>query len=153
MKLSKETKILIFIVMIELVAFILFFNRRGFLFINWKIFLPKPKSIDVIYNYDFRKGIDFEIWNYNSKKVNKIIKNKHFKPMNVEYVKDKMLKYYERVNEEQNKLLEENLNMDDILVENNYYAYIQENDDPKYMHFLILILDVKTNKMYLFAYV
>jgi hypothetical protein len=45
------------------------------LFINENIYIPKPDNVDVIYMHDWREGVDLEIWYYNDKKINSIIKN------------------------------------------------------------------------------
>ena len=44
-------------------------NNATILKINWGLKVPNPKSIEVIYNFEYREGNDFEIWTYESSDV------------------------------------------------------------------------------------
>lgn len=119
-------------------------NNNTEFYLNYQILLPNPNNIDVVYNNETIKNNYFKIFRYTPKKVKTIISNKKFKPMNYDFIKEKLETYYKSLNEEEQQLFNNNIN--GILLDNeNYYAYI---DNMHNMNYLILILDTKTNSLY-----
>ena len=54
---------------LTVVCIILMFlnNPRIVIYMNWKIYLPKPQERNVIYRFQYREGEDLEIWQYAEK--------------------------------------------------------------------------------------
>ena len=70
---KKYLTILIILLIIFIIIFIFISNPRVVTYINWKIYLPRPQKIDVIYNFEFREGEDLEIWHYSKKEQKRLL--------------------------------------------------------------------------------
>lgn len=140
--------LIIIIIWITFILTILYnFSDSIFLKINWDIYLPKPSENNIIYRFDYREGDDLEIWEYNNSKVEKIKKNDKFTvitDVNITDVKDYMNTYYDELgNDEKKSKFNNNIDINKIVVQGNYYSLIKENDN-----YLLLLLDITDNKMY-----
>jgi|GEM_PF-3948008 len=118
---------------------------------NWGTYLPPPKEKDTIFSFDYREGDDFEIWEYSKSKIENIKEKKGFTSItsnNIEDVRDIVNEYYEDL--EYDKDLQykfnENFSTDNIVVEGNYYSLTKGNEKPGC--YLLMVLDVNTNKIY-----
>lgn len=146
---KKHLIILIITLIITLIIFTVINNPRIVAYINWKVYLPKPQKIDTIYNFEFREGEDLEIWYYSENGVRKIISNNTFKSINKQnkdLIKQKLYEYYDILNDDNKNLFNANVDIDSLLLEENYFTYIEKEDSS----WLLLILDYKNNKMFSF---
>ena len=144
--------IIMFLVPIIIATFILNGNRLE-LYINWKVFLPQPEKVDDIFCHEYSQLSKFEIWQYNSKKAKTIISNKQFLPMDSKFIKEKLEVYNDSLGKERKYLFNKYID-DAILKDDNYYLYISEKItavDSYYINYIILVLDTKTNKLYIFS--
>ena len=153
--------IIIILITMPILLFVLI-NRRNILYIEWKIFLPRPNNIDVIYNYIGREGEDFEVWHYNYKKTEKLINHRKFRPVDTQFLKKKVEKYFPSYDiliryyskDERNAINQFKEKVNNLVLDrHNYYAYITRKelyDDKLYVDHLLLILDTKENNLYLF---
>lgn len=125
-------------------------DNRNMLFLNWKIYVPKPNKIDSIYRFEYREGNDLEIWYYKDDKFKKIISRNDFNKItlkNINTVNKLIENYYDRLNEVEKSKFNKRLDKKKILLKNNYYFYKEENRDS----FLIIIADSENNMLYLFT--
>jgi hypothetical protein len=78
----KKIRIIILLILILVISFIVIDakidHNNILLKINWDIWLSKPNNVEIIYNFDYREGDDFEIWTYNDSKIDSIKENKIF---------------------------------------------------------------------------
>lgn len=141
------------IILIVVCIIIIFLNNhRITLHINWKIYLPKPQKIDIIYNFQYREGEDLEIWKYDEKDIKKITNKEIFKNIdetNKEFIQQKLKEYYEILNDTNKQLFNDNVNTLSLLDKSNYFAYISKENDIR--TWLLLIINSKTNEMYYFS--
>lgn len=131
-------------------------NNAAILKINWGLKVPNPKSIEVIYNFEYREGNDFEIWTYESSDVENMKDYDEFKIItedNIDLVKGFFKKYYDDLsyNEEKISQFEENFSIESEIKEDNYYVLIKDDEGTIGEDFLLLYLDVENNKVYYFA--
>ena len=152
MKNSK--KILIFVIVV-LVAFnIIFFRQLNHFMIyysNYKIIIPMPKSKEIIYD---SSGIDhtgFQIWYYNNSGIKKIIKKSYIKKITEENKDIAMQNYFDNVINSgffNDANIDENFDASKVISKGNYYAFIvNESEQHTY---LLLFLDIETNRLYVF---
>lgn len=149
-------KILIFILIFVIILFIpillisFLTNERTALYINWGINIPRANNVNIIYNYEFREGEDLEIWNYKTEDIEKIAKNDNFKSIdeeNKEIIEEKLNDYYRILDDNEKKLFNTNVDVQALLLPNNHFAYISEDD----ITWLLLILDSENCKLYYFS--
>lgn len=139
---------------LTVVCIILIFlnNPRIVIYMNWKVYLPKPQERNVIYRFQYREGEDLEIWQYAEKDIKKITNKEIFKNIgeqNKEFIQQKLKEYYEVLNDTNKQLLNDNVNILSLLEESNYFAYINKENDTK--TWLLLIINTKTNELYYFS--
>ena len=141
------------IILIVVCIIIIFLNNhRITLYINWKIYLPKPQKIDIIYNFQYREGEDLEIWKYDEKDIKKITNKEIFKNIdetNKGFIQQKLKEYYEVLSDTNKQLFNDNVNTLLLLDKSNYFAYISKENDIR--TWLLLIINSKTNEMYYFS--
>lgn len=97
--------------------------------INWEISMPEPNEVEVIHHFDYKEGDDIEIWKYDSSKVDIIKDKKEFKLINdsnLGEIKSYLNQYYEGLsyNEELQEKFNDNVSIEDIASEGNYYSLI-----------------------------
>lgn len=124
--------------------------------INWDMYLTKPDKVEVIYNFDYREGDDFEIWKYSNLKLNKIRDNGHLKLItneNLQDIKNIFNSYYNQLayNEKYQSEFKKYFSIDEMILENNYFSKITDNDDSN--NFLLLLIDTRSNKLYYFNHI
>ncbi len=147
---SKINKLIL--LMIMLIASVVFLESKLnvnniTLYINWKIFLPKPTSETTIFKYEYREGEDLRIWNYENNDNVPLFSKKLDKINNINLVKTLIEKYYSYLNESEQELFKKNIDYDTILSTDNYYLYKTENNERG---MLILIFSEKEKKLYIF---
>lgn len=147
---SKINKLVL--LMIMLIAIIVFLGsklnvKNITLYINWKIFLPKPTSETTIFKYEYSEGEDLKIWNYENNDNVHIFSKKLNKINNINLVKTSIEKYYSYLNKSEQELFKKNIDYDAILSTDNYYLYKTENNEKR---MLILIFSEKEKKLYIF---
>lgn len=147
----KKTIAIIVLVLLSIFMFLIFRIdvENADIYINWGIYLPKANKINTIYHFDFRAGHDFSILIYNDKKIDKIISKNNFKVINQDnrgLILEKIMQYYNLLNDDNKKLFEDNIDIDQLLNvnEKNYYLFKEKNNDD----FIILIASEKENKIY-----
>ena len=138
---------LILILTIILIKIIL--PNNFYILYKYKMLIPKSNNTKIIKD---SRGIDyvsFQIWEYDSKKINKIKNKKCFKKIKN---KDDILKvtniYKKRITglfilEEE--LLNNHFNNNELIKKGNYYCYKRISDDE-----LFIIVDISNNKLYTF---
>lgn len=146
---NKLFKLLICIVVILnlLLIFKIFNNHNTYLYINWKILLPEPSSVNNIYRYDFREGEDFIVWNYNSDKDSLAVTKKLQKMDDIKKVNELLIEYYSYLDDENKNKFSSNIDFNIILNDDNYYLYKTENNNR---HKLLLIFVPKYSNLYIF---
>ncbi len=160
MKQTKSKIIIIFLVLFLPFVLYLFLliipsifdeNHRVSLWINNGIWLPKPLEIKDIYHYEFRAGEDFSIWIYDEENFNKGISKSYFKRItedNIERLKDKLTEYYHRLDDDETKLFDENVNLKNLPLIGNHFLFKSSKQDEK--TFILIITDSATNSLYFF---
>ena len=144
-------KYIITLIIITIVFFIIVMglnNPRVIAYMNWKIYLPKPQKIDIIYNFEFSEGEDLEIWYYKENKIQKIINSKYFKNINKsnkEFLEEKLNNYYQKLNDDEKELFNKNTKTT-LLLEDNYFAYVEKGYDSE--TWALFILDYRSCKLY-----
>jgi hypothetical protein len=131
-------------------------NNAMLLEINWELRVPNPKSIEVIYNFEYREGNDFEIWTYDSSDIEDMKEYDKFKIItegNIDLVKGFFKKYYDDLSYDEEKIskFKENFSIENEIKEDNYYLLIKDDEGTIDEDFLLLYLDVENNKVYYFA--
>lgn len=119
---------------------------------NWGIDIPKAQKVEVIYKYEFRDGQDFEKWYYKKEDINKIITNNKFQyisTQNKELVIERLNNYYEVLDDEEKKLFENNIDIESIVQEKNFFSLIIRDDDKR--NWALLLLDCQLNILYYFC--
>jgi len=148
---SKKIIILFIIFLLVLIFTINRFGQQFEVYINWKVYLPRPDNIDTIFKYDFRKGEDFLIWSYSKNKFTKITSSKRFNEIakdNVELVTEKIIEYYNLLDDDEKNLFDKNANIEDLLKIGNYYLLkLRKNEKSD---FLLIIGNIKEDKLYYF---
>lgn len=148
---KKYLIILVILLIIVSIIFVFISSPRIVIYINWKVYLPKPQKIDVIYNFEFNEGEDLEIWYYSKKRIEKIINNDIFKTVderNKDFIRQKLNDYYEVLDDKEKSLFNANIYIDSLLVDGNYYIYSNKEYNNKTE--MLLILDYENNKLYYF---
>lgn len=128
----------------------IFSDDRNALYLNWKIWLPKPTNVNTIFQYEYRDGTTFEIWSYEQD-IQKFISKKKFKRIikkNYNEIKEQLTDYYERLDKTNEKLFNENVSYDQLLSQSNYVLYKFDKSNKK--SFILIIAEPKSNKLYLF---
>lgn len=129
-------------------------------FLNFKIIIPEPDKIEVLYREAGINPASIEKWTYSSRKIQKLLKNKHtqkINPNDVNKIFDHLLSGWH--GSFQNDEIEKNFNRK-LINDNNFYIsrVIGEervvSDDalntPNIRNYLILIIDVESNEVYVF---
>ena len=121
---------------------------------NYSISLPIPLEIQTIYSKLGKDYIGFEIWKYDSKKIEKLKSKKYVKPMDIDIVKSifeqEIKKYYS------SEIIESSFDENKLLSNENYYAYITKrpytipNGMIKYKAELFLVIDITSKNIYVF---
>lgn len=148
----KKIIIITIVSFLLIISFIFFYKNPNWrysfsIYINWNKYIPIPDNTKVIYNYNYREGQDLDIWQYNNNKTNKIKNLNYFKKMNKKNVEKQIKEYYKKLDEQEKKLYNKNININELTNNKNYYAFL---DVPKENRYILLILDTNENKLYLF---
>lgn len=141
----------IFFMIFLLLEIILAGNQRLIVFINHGIYLPKPEIMTSIYQYTYQDGEDLNIWRYNEKNFNKVLSKKKFYQINdsnIKKIEEKVIDYYNGLDENETKLFNKNVDIEKIVSLNNYYFYKESKKDNQ--TFLIIIADCASKKLYFF---
>lgn len=136
------------------IKFIRYINPSPITYVSiaWEIDLPKPDKMEIIYGRGSAEGEDLEIWQYNEEEIKDIINNSSFKKIdeqNKEFVLQKINSYYDGARPEEEKLFDENIDVECLVVEGNYFAF--NTDKSNEASWILLILDYKTGKLYYFV--
>ena len=148
----KKFIILICVISLCLIGIVHFFESDYYVFDGNTLKFPNAnktlKIIDI-------GGIDqtvFQIMEYNSKDIEKIIKQ-DFKKINVEEVNEIYEKAIEGyifrwyLNEDEKQAFIENFDKEMLFNTNNYYLFYEDTEEPVY-EFMLFIIDVDENKLY-----
>ena len=131
-----------------LVDFII--GYEGTMNMNWGVNIPRPSKVDVICDYNIgQDGEYLKIWYYNEGKIEKITHDDVFKNIDEQskvFIKQKLDEYYKTLDDSNKNLFNANVDIDSLLLEENYFTYIEKEDSS----WLLLILDYKNNKMFSF---
>lgn len=142
------TCIIILIMSGLLVDFII--GYEGTMNMNWGVNIPRPSKVDVICDYNIgQDGEYLKIWYYNEGKIEKITNDDVFKNIDEQskvFIKQKLDEYYKTLDDSNKNLFDANVDIDFLLLEENYFTYIEKEDSS----WLLLILDYKNNKMFSF---
>ena len=153
MKNSKKILILV-IVVLAIPLNIIFFRQLDHFMIyycNYKIIITMPKSKEIIYD---SSGIDhtgFQIWHYNSSGIKKIIKKSYMKKITEENRDIAMQNYLDNVINSgffNDANIDENFDTSKVISKGNYYAFIINKSEQS--TYLLLFLDIETNRLYVF---
>lgn len=148
----KKRKIIL-IILVILIGLITIYSKLD-LYINWKIYLPGIQRRTVLFDDFFQDGDQISVIKYYNKlKMNAIKKINHFNsisPENMNDIEEKLLDFYDglgtNINENNSKgVYDEKINNKQLLNTDNYYLIKQKNKS-----YIILILDMKDKKLYIF---
>ena len=148
--------LIIFIIIIGLFTIvmllinILFPGEEGKLMLNWKINMPKANKIEIIYDemVGISDSIGLQIWEYDNKTVESIINNEKFSNIDkndIVSIKEDLHNYYNILSEDQKNLFN-NIDVESLLSEDNYFAGTKEEGRS----WVLLILNTANNKLYYF---
>lgn len=150
--------IIFFITFIALIIF--FFNYklgdRIFYFLNYGITIPDPVSKNEVYYSVGQDHFSFEIWEYNNSQLLKLLKKKYIKKIDSKNIDEIKNLYNETQVRFKNANLDLYFNLEDTIREDNYYAFVvkdksSRNANFSYTKYLLLFLDTKTSKLYIFS--
>lgn len=142
-------------IVLVLIVISLLAKSHIILYINWKIYLPKPINEKRIYEHDFTDGENFYIWSYDIKKYDKKILQQGFKKIdenNINELIEKMDNYYDKLDNKEKTLYWDNvswnsLDLSELLkYKNYYYCKIKNGGNDT----LLIITDIENNCMYIF---
>lgn len=144
--------IVFLIILVSLFVFIFMINNSViFLYkTNWNIDIPNAKKVNIIDTFTFRDGEDFSILYYKEKELEKIVDNDAFKNIDQQsktFIKGKLDDFCKMLDENNRDLFNSNIEIDTLLVEENYFAYVNKEDG---VSGLLLILDYKNSRMFSF---
>lgn len=144
--------IVFLIILVSLFVFIFMINNNiRFLYkTNWNIDIPNAKRVNIIDTFTFRDGEDFSILYYEEKELAEIIDNDAFKNIDEQskiFIKGKLDDFYEILDEDNKNLFNSNIEIDNLLVGENYFTYANKEDGTSG---ILLILDYKNSKMFSF---
>ena len=147
---KKKMIILTCILLPILVIIIYFYNEGYYAFKNHELRLFRPDNKETVIYHDGIDRIVFQIMEYNSRDIEKIIKQ-GFKKINVEelneiYEKAIEKELFQYLDEEEYDFLE-NFNKEKLFNTNNYYLFYEDTEEPVY-EFVLFIIDTKENKLY-----
>ncbi len=148
--------LIIFIIIIGLFTIvmllinILFPGEEGKLMLNWKINMPKANKIEIIYDemVGISDSIGLQIWEYDNKTVESIINNEKFSNIDkndIVSIKEDLHNYYNILSEDQKNLFN-NIDVESLLSEDNYFAGTKKEGRS----WVLLILNTANNKLYYF---
>lgn len=129
-------------------------------FLNFKIIIPEPDKVEILYSELGRDPASIEKWTYSSKKIKKLLMNNYTQNINtndVNKIFDHLLEgWYGRF---QNGEIEKNFDRR-LINDNNFYISrvigdekVVSNDalnTPNIRDYLILIIDVESNEVFVF---
>lgn len=124
--------------------------------VNNGVKLGKPSSVDVIYRYEFREGVDFYIFNYdNDKDIKKIIdKNGYTKITkdNVDDVTKHLEIYYNDLQGDNIEKFNKTTSISELTSIGNYYLRSEDEEDfdERDENYFIEIIFPKDRKNYHF---
>ena len=150
MKMIKKSVILAIALLILIyLFFFLSTSVRFAMFVNWGVYLPKPKKNEVVFEDFFRTGDQITILTFDdSDQLKKMIKMNGFAMFrfdNYSYIDEKIEEFYNRLSDE-GKNFFSNMQLKNILnVESDNYYLVKEKDGQS---FLILILSLREKTMY-----
>ena len=137
------------LIIIFLVVMIIIGGDDNSILLNWGVYLPKPQSKDKLINNNVKI---LEIYNYEQSDIEEIIKSGLFKSINeldIDSINMFLDRFYEFLRKEEKDVFNINIDRLSLLIDENYYACIQMKNDEKTN--LLLILDLKTNRLYCIA--
>lgn len=156
----KKIMKIIFLILILIITCIVVIKAQPndiLLRVNWNVSVLKPDEVEGIYRFDYREGDDFQIWKYSDSKLKELKENKIFTLISedtTESAKDIFNSHYNDLsyNEDLQMKFNERFSIDDMVVENNYYALL-ENEEKNPGCYLLLLINTKTNELYYFNHI
>ena len=149
---KKKIIILTCILLSILVIVIYCYNNDYYTFKGHEFRVPRPDNTKTII---YHGGIDqtaFQIMEYNSKDIKKIIRQ-GFKKINLEEINEIYKKTIEEsifrwyLNEDEKQIFLKNFDKEKLFNTNNYYLFYEDTEEPVY-EFMLFIVDMKENKLY-----
>lgn len=116
------------------------------LYINWNIILPRCKNVREVFRFDYREGQDFVIYEFNDRSV--VIDSLKMMKITVdnnEEVKNIIDDYYGNLHGDEKDKFDNEILLDNLYSYDNYYLYLEDEDDKR--NYVILIL-CPNNKLY-----
>lgn len=149
---KKKIIILICILLPILTIAIYFYNIGYYAFENHELRLYRPDNTKTIIYHEGIDRIAFQIMEYNSRDIEKIIKQ-DFKKINVEElnkiyekaIEEDMFRYY--LDEDEKQAFLANFDKEKLFNTTNYYLFYEDTEEPVY-EFVLFIIDIKENKLY-----
>ena len=129
---------------------------RLFYFLNYGITIPDPVGKNEIYSSVGQDHFSFEIWEYNNSQLERLLKKKYIRKITSKNIDEIKNLYNETQVWFKNTNLDSYFNVEDIIKDDNYYAFIvkdrsSRNTNFSYTKYLLLYLDTKTSKLYIFS--
>lgn len=149
---KKKIIILTCILLLILLIIVYCYNDDYYAFKGHELKIPRPDNMKTVI---YHGGIDetaFQIMEYNSKDIQKII-SQGFKKIDVEEINkiyDKAIEddiFHCCLNEEEKQAFLENFNKDELFNADNYYLFYEDTEEPVY-EFVLFIIDTQANKLY-----
>lgn len=115
------------------------------MYYNWHLLLKKPEVNKVIFEYEYRKGEDFEIWEYDD--INQIISSNGFKKSTEkddEFVRNILYRYYSQLDDTEKELFDKNTSTEELARATHYYLYKERGSDE----YILLIACPNNKKVY-----
>lgn len=116
---------------------------------NWGIEIIEPKKRKRVYNMGVIDPIIFDILYYDEDQLNVIRDYSYFEDMRSLYVEKKIEYFKHYLNDEEQKLIDENFDYSVLENPDNKYAYIQAKDGKE--NYVLLVLDVENYILYDFT--
>lgn len=149
----KKKKIIIIIVILVLVLITLLIKlilpNDFYILYNYHILIPNSNEVKTVYESIGRDHISFEIYSYNEKKINNIIKSKKFKEINSESDINQAKQIFNKVVSSFYKfkeLSEQNFDKNNLISSGNYYYFKEINKQDC----IFILLDKTDYKVYVF---
>lgn len=118
--------------------------------INWNIDIPNAKKVNIIDTFSFQDGEELSLLYYNKDDLNKIFESNAFKEIDKQstiFIEKKINDFYETLDYNNKKLFDINVDIETLLIAENYFSYIEKEDKRSW---LLLILDYKNTKIFSF---
>lgn len=134
--------IIIAVLILTLISITCMNNYRFIYYENWKVYLRRPDKIDTIYSNGYIDRTEFNILYYSDKKMEKILRDKELREMDIELIKGLIKKQIIFLTAEEETIFYEYVS--DSLTKENYYKIIHKIDDIS-----LQIIDISKNAVYI----